>query len=79
MKKKTLIVTYPTLTRVYDPKLTRDAKSINTLSSRGQTFSTDLRHISAQQQKRFPFGVPIYVTLTDEINQNASRNALAIE
>ena len=47
MKKKTLIVTYPTLTRVYDPKLTRDAKSINTLSSRGQTFSTDLRHISA--------------------------------
>ena len=47
--------------------------------SRGHTFLMDLRHISIQRRKRFLFAIPIYVTRTDEINQNSSRNALAIE
>ena len=49
------------------------------IKSWDRTFSTDLRHISVQHRKRFVFGVPIYVTHTDEINQNGSRDALLIE
>ena len=43
--------------------------------SQGPNYLMNLRHILAQHRKRFLFAVPIYVTLTDEINQNASRSA----